>query len=248
MVVATDRYVAEDAAERIRGRLRLPARGGRHRDRPRRRRTRSTPTCPATSRRTMVQEVGDADGGHRRGAAQRSSSTLWIERSASMPMEGKGVLARWDERRRVAAGAHLDADLDQRAAGDRRQARPARRPGRGGHARRGRRLRRQDRAPVARGDPGAVGGDPARPAGQVGRGPARALRLLRARARPAARGPGRVRRRGPAAGALGEVLARQRRLHAVRPDRPDHHLDPAARALQARRLPGRVHRASTPTP
>ena len=29
------------------------------------------------------------------------------------------------------------------------------------------------------------------------------------------------------------VLARPRRLHAVRPDRPDHHLDPAARALQA---------------
>ena len=45
-----------------------------------------------------------------------------------------------------------------------------------------------------------------------------------------------------------DVLARPRRLHAVRPDRPDHHLDPAARALQAGRLPGRRSSRSTPTP
>ena len=44
------------------------------------------------------------------------------------------------------------------------------------------------------------------------------------------------------------VLARPRRLHAVRPDRPDHHLDPAARPLQAGRLPGGLRVASTPTP
>ena len=37
-----------------------------------------------------------------------------------------------------------------------------------------------------------------------------------------------------------QVLARQRRLHALRHHRPDHHLDPAARALQAGRLPLRV--------
>ena len=43
---------------------------------------------------------------------------------------------------------------------------------------------------------------------------------------------------GPAARAGRGVLARPRRLHAVRPDRPDHHLDPAARPLQAAELPG----------
>ena len=99
-----------------------------------------------------------------------------------------------------------------------------------------------------------VGGDPARPTGEVDRGPARALRLVGARARPAARGRGRVRRRGPAARAVGALLARQRRLHAVRADRADHHRDPAARPLQARRLPGRVpqplhqHRARDAVP
>ena len=44
------------------------------------------------------------------------------------------------------------------------------------------------------------------------------------------------------------VLARPRRLHAVRPDRPDHHLDPAARALQAAATTGSSSSRSTPTP
>ncbi len=51
---------------------------------------------------------------------------------------------------------------------------------------------------------------------------------------------GRLRRRGPPARPRREVLARQRRLHALRHHRADHHLHPAARALQAGRLPGRV--------
>ncbi len=53
----------------------------------------------------------------------------------------------------------------------------------------------------------------------MGRGPPRALRLLRARARPAAGDHRRLRRRRPAARAGRAVLARQRRLHAVRRDR-----------------------------
>ena len=85
-----------------------------------------------------------------------------------------------------------------------------------------------------------MGRHPARPAGQVDGGPARALRLVRTRARSASRGRGRVRRRGSAARSLGALLARQRGLHAVRADRADHHVDPAARAVQARGLPGRV--------
>ena len=53
---------------------------------------------------------------------------------------------------------------------------------------------------------------------------------------------------GRAARARRAVLARPRRLHAVRPDRPDHHLDPAARALQARAPTGCRSSRSTPTP
>jgi aerobic carbon-monoxide dehydrogenase large subunit len=44
----------------------------------------------------------------------------------------------------------------------------------------------------------------------------------------------RLRRRRPAAGPRRPSLARQRRLHAVRADRADHHLHPAAGPLQAR--------------
>ena len=122
------------------------------------------------------------------------------------------------------------------------------------HPRRRRRLRGQDHAPVAGRGAGAVGGAAARAAGQVHRGPARALHRQRARARAAAPRPGRVRRRGPDPRAGRAVLARQRRLHPLRPDRADHHLDPAARPVQAGRLPGRVrlalhqHRDRHPVP
>ena len=43
----------------------------------------------------MVQQVGDADAAIA-AAPHRLELDLAIERSASMPMEGKGVLARWD--------------------------------------------------------------------------------------------------------------------------------------------------------
>ena len=141
---------------------------------------------------------------------------LDIERSASMPMEGKGVYARWD----AAEGSMRVHSSTQTSTGVRAavaarlglplgQGRLRRADGR-------RRLRREDRAPVARGGAGAVGGTRARPRGEVGRGPPRALRLLGARARPAAGGHGRLRRRRPAARPGRAVLARQRRLHAVR--------------------------------
>ena len=71
----------------------------------------------------------------------------------------------------------------------------------------------------------------ARPRGEVDRGPARALHLLRARAgqqlhhvRVGFDDDGRL------LGLDVQILARQRRLHAVRDHRADHHLDPAARA------------------
>ncbi len=94
MVVARDRYVAEDVVALIEVTYDfLPAvvgvaaaRDGAelvHAD------------VPGNVAATMVQEVGDAAATI--GSAPRQGSlSLSIERSASMPMEGKGVLARWD--------------------------------------------------------------------------------------------------------------------------------------------------------
>ncbi|MDQ3311846.1 MAG: aerobic carbon-monoxide dehydrogenase large subunit [Actinomycetota bacterium] len=94
MVVASDRYVAEDAVGLIQVEYELlpvvvgiaRARDGGdlvHTD------------VPRNVAATMVQEVGDA-AAMIASAARRASLSLSIERSASMPMEGKGVLARWD--------------------------------------------------------------------------------------------------------------------------------------------------------
>jgi carbon-monoxide dehydrogenase large subunit len=94
MVVAVDRYVAEDAAGLVSVTYDfLPpvvgveqARDGAdlvHED------------VPGNVSAVMVQEVGDA-AARIAGAPHRQSLTLRIERSASMPMEGRGVLARWD--------------------------------------------------------------------------------------------------------------------------------------------------------
>ena len=94
MVVASDRYVAEDACSRIRVEYEfLPpvvgietARDGSalvHED------------VPGNVAATMVQEVGDAVAAIA-AAPHRQQLTLRIQRSASMPMEGKGVHARWD--------------------------------------------------------------------------------------------------------------------------------------------------------
>ncbi|MBA3311098.1 MAG: xanthine dehydrogenase family protein, partial [Nocardioidaceae bacterium] len=94
MVVATDRYVAEDVAGLIQvGYDSLPAVVGIERAREGSQLVHDD--VPGNVAATMVQEVGDAaaliDAAPRRG-----SLSLSIERSASMPMEGKGVLARWD--------------------------------------------------------------------------------------------------------------------------------------------------------
>jgi len=94
MVVAENRYLAEDAASRIRVDYEfLPAvvgietaRDGAdlvHED------------VPGNAAAVMVQETGDADAAIAK-APHSLELDLWIERSASMPMEGKGVLARWD--------------------------------------------------------------------------------------------------------------------------------------------------------
>jgi aerobic carbon-monoxide dehydrogenase large subunit len=94
MVVATDRYVAEDVCDRIRVEFEfLPpvvgienARAGEllvHDD------------VPGNVAAHLVQEVGDAPGAIA-SAPNVVELDLEIERSASSPLEGKGVWARWD--------------------------------------------------------------------------------------------------------------------------------------------------------
>src|SRR5580765_3931008 len=94
MVVARDRYVAEDVCQRIRDDYELlppvvgiaNARDGSalvHED------------VPGNVACRMLQEVGDVDAAIA-AAPHTLELDLDIERSACMPMEGKGVLARWD--------------------------------------------------------------------------------------------------------------------------------------------------------
>jgi aerobic carbon-monoxide dehydrogenase large subunit len=94
MVVAHDRYAAEDVVERIRVDYEpLPAvvgvaaaRAAEHLVHP---------DVPGNVAARTVQETGDADAVIDK-APHSLRLDLAIERSASMPMEGKGVLARWD--------------------------------------------------------------------------------------------------------------------------------------------------------
>src|SRR4029078_5593062 len=94
MVVARDRYLAEDACQRIRVEYQqLPvvvgveqAREGAvlvHDD------------VPGNVAAHMLQEVGDVEAALA-AAPHTLELELAIERSACMPMEGKGVYARWD--------------------------------------------------------------------------------------------------------------------------------------------------------
>jgi CO/xanthine dehydrogenase Mo-binding subunit len=94
MVVAADRYLAEDACERIRVdydplppvvgiQAAVRAEHAVHDD------------VPDNVAAHMVQEVGDARAAIA-AAPHRLELDLEIERSASMPLEGKGVYARWD--------------------------------------------------------------------------------------------------------------------------------------------------------
>lgn len=99
MVVARDRYLAEDVAERIRVEYDpLPVVVG-----PReaeRARHLVHPDVPGNVGAHLVQEVPGAGGVSAVEAIDAAPHTLEfgldIERSASMPLEGRGVYARWD--------------------------------------------------------------------------------------------------------------------------------------------------------
>ena len=95
MVVASDRYVAEDAVGRIEVEYEfLPPVVGIEASRAA---THSVhDDVPDNVAATSVQEVGDA-AATIAAAPRRASLSLSIERSASMPMEGKGVHAVWDD-------------------------------------------------------------------------------------------------------------------------------------------------------
>ena len=94
MVVASDRYVAEDAAARIRVDYEfLPAVVGVEAAREATHLVHDD--VPGNVAAVMVQKTGDAAAAI--DAAPHSLELdLAIERSASMPLEGKGVLAQWD--------------------------------------------------------------------------------------------------------------------------------------------------------
>ncbi|MFC8501993.1 aerobic carbon-monoxide dehydrogenase large subunit [Pedococcus sp. NPDC057267] len=97
LVVARDRYVAEDACQRIRVDYELlppvvgieNARAATHLVHD---------DVPDNVSAHMLQEVGDVEFAMA-SAAHTLELELSIERSASMPLEGRGVYARWDDER-----------------------------------------------------------------------------------------------------------------------------------------------------
>ncbi|KRE62132.1 aerobic carbon-monoxide dehydrogenase large subunit [Nostocoides sp. Soil756] len=94
MVVARDRYVAEDACARITVQYdTLPAVVGVARARDGDRLVHDD--VPGNVAANLRQEVGDVDTAMA-AAPHTLTLELAIERSACMPMEGKGVFARWD--------------------------------------------------------------------------------------------------------------------------------------------------------
>ncbi|HJQ00543.1 MAG TPA: aerobic carbon-monoxide dehydrogenase large subunit [Jatrophihabitans sp.] len=94
LVVAKNRYLAEDAVERIVVSYQpLPAVVGV--DAARRAEQLVHEDVPGNVAATLVQQVGDAAAAIA-AAPHRLELDLAVERSASMPLEGRGVLARWD--------------------------------------------------------------------------------------------------------------------------------------------------------
>lgn len=94
MVVAADRYLAEDAAERVRVDYEpLPAVVGI--ENAERARDLVHPDVPGNVGAVLLQENGDAPAAIA-DAPHVLEFRLSIERSASTPLEGRGVYARWD--------------------------------------------------------------------------------------------------------------------------------------------------------
>ena len=115
MVIASDRYLAEDAAELIMVDYEpLPAVVGI--DAARAAEHLVHPDVPGNVAGHLVQSNGDAAAAI--AAAPRTLDLdLYIERSASTPLEGRGVLARWDtESRRLRIWTSTQTSTGVRAA------------------------------------------------------------------------------------------------------------------------------------
>jgi len=115
MVVARDRYLAEDAAERIVVSWRpLPAVVGIRAARAAEQLVH--PDVPGNVAANLVQSVGDVESALRT-APHILELDLSIERSASTPLEGRGVLARWDpDSRRLRLWTSTQTSTGVRAA------------------------------------------------------------------------------------------------------------------------------------
>src|SRR5262249_4202063 len=115
MVVAQDRYLAEDAAERIIVDYEpLPAVVGVDAARTADHLVHSD--VPGNVAGHLAQRNGDAAAAME-AAPPRLDLDLYIERSASMPLEGRGVLARWDtESRRLLIWTSTQTSTGVRAA------------------------------------------------------------------------------------------------------------------------------------
>ena len=237
MVVARDRYVAEDAAQRIRVDYeQLPVVVGI--DEARR-------GAPGARRRPRQRQRPPAPGGRRRRRRwpphpNTLTLDLHIERSASTPLEGKGVYARWDaddESLRLYSSTQTTTGVRAAVA-----------------AKLGMPLAKVEC--IAPDVGGGFGVKIMHPWPEEVLVPW-AARMLgrdvkwsedrREHFVSSAHERGQLQEvtvgfddDGPPARARRPLLARQRRLHALRHHRPDHHGDPAARALQAGCLPGRV--------
>jgi aerobic carbon-monoxide dehydrogenase large subunit len=115
MVVAADRYLAEDAAERVLVDYEpLPAVVGV--DAAAAAAQLVHPDVPGNVAANLVQSNGDAAAALA-AAPRRLELDLSIERSASTPLEGRGVLARWDpESRRLRIWTSTQTSTGVRAA------------------------------------------------------------------------------------------------------------------------------------
>src|SRR5262249_34904225 len=115
MVVAEDRYLAEDAAERIMVDYDpLPAVVGV--DAARAAEHLVHHDVPGNIAATMTQSNGDVDAAIA-AAPHTLDLDLYVERSASTPLEGRGVLARWDtESRRLRIWTSTQTSTGVRAA------------------------------------------------------------------------------------------------------------------------------------
>ena len=213
MVVADNRYIAEDAASLVDGGLRAAARRGRCARRARARRAaRARDMRPTTSLAEFTLGYGDVDAAFA-GAAHCRSRALIQHRGGGHSIECRGV--RRELRQALATSSRSGARRRRRTSIarslDTAAARP--RPGARGRARRRRRLRPQGSCSIRRSARGRLAALAARPAGEMDRGPARALpRRPRRSATSTGTSRSRSTRDGEMLGAARHARARQRRL------------------------------------